>query len=56
MEKKQYIKASVRIVNLQADNTLLAGSLGYTDSLTDADQLAKECFIDDWDDDEDYEN
>lgn len=56
MEKKQYIKASVRIVNLQADDTLLAGSLGYKDSVTSADQLGKELFIDDWDDDEDYEN
>lgn len=56
MEKKQYIKASVRIVNLQANDTLLAGGLGYTDCLTDADQLGKKCFIDDWDDDEDYDN
>lgn len=56
MEKKQYIKASVRKEILKARGTLLAGSLGYTDSQTNADQLAKKCFIDDWDDDEDYEN
>lgn len=56
MEKKKYIKASIQVVNLQADFTLLTNSLGYTDSPTNADQLSKKCFIYDWDDEEDDEN
>lgn len=56
MEKKQYIKASLRVVNLQADDTLLAGSLGYNDKYSEENQLGKKRFNDVWDDEEDYEN
>lgn len=57
MEKKKYIKASLRVVNLQADNTFLAGSLGYNDKYSEENQLGKKnIFNDVWDDEEDYEN